>query len=81
MVSPQMLYECIAEFYTDLWLRRINFSRNIRDNPLEQIYELALDHNLTPKIYGIHMSRGFYTNLKTRKRKQSSRLVLYHQSY
>ncbi|RHZ83341.1 hypothetical protein Glove_97g100 [Diversispora epigaea] len=32
---------------TDLWLRRINFSKNIQDNPLEQVYELALNHNPT----------------------------------
>ncbi|RHZ83310.1 hypothetical protein Glove_97g58 [Diversispora epigaea] len=31
---------------TDLWLR-INSSRNIRDNPLEQVYESALNHNPT----------------------------------
>lgn len=32
---------------TDLWLRRIKFNRNIQDKPLQQVYELSLNHNPT----------------------------------
>ncbi|RHZ58653.1 hypothetical protein Glove_372g27 [Diversispora epigaea] len=65
---------------TDLWLRRIDSNRNIRDNPLEQVYESALNHNPTSKIYGIHMSHGFYTSGRLTNLKTKIDLE-YHRSY
>ncbi|RHZ83345.1 hypothetical protein Glove_97g78 [Diversispora epigaea] len=63
VTSSQMLCEWIDwillfPLSTDLWLRRINFGRNIQDNPLEQVYELALNHNPTSQdLWNSYVSR------------------------